>query len=198
MWMSALLRQSGLGGARGGTAGDRDAGYRAWCCAGPSWWRMMRRGTPSPHHHLTRTPRLKKLNPIISLFVPHPAVARLPQQITLGCGWLDRLAQCLAQCLALIDEVNDLRVPGFCPPAATFHFNPSPVLVSECSAANRLIGEVVQSRRRSLLGPSPGWKRLLPLSHLRHYANQTARPFRLLCRGPNFTLRDRGVNARLA
>ena len=37
------------------------------------------------------------------------------------------------------------------------------------SAANRLIGEVVQSRRRPLLGPSPGWKRLLPLSHLRQY-----------------------------
>ena len=37
------------------------------------------------------------------------------------------------------------------------------------SAANRSIGEVVQSRRRPLLGPSPGWKRLLPLSHLRHY-----------------------------
>ena len=36
------------------------------------------------------------------------------------------------------------------------------------SAANRLIGEVVQSRRRTLLGPSPGWKRLLLLSHLRH------------------------------
>ena len=30
------------------------------------------------------------------------------------------------------------------------------------------------------------------------YANQTVRPFWLLCRGPNFTLRDRGVNARLA
>ena len=28
---------------------------------------------------------------------------------------------------------------------------------------------VVQSRRRPLLGPSPGRKRLLPLSHLRHY-----------------------------
>ena len=28
---------------------------------------------------------------------------------------------------------------------------------------------VVQLRRRPLLGPSPGWKRLLPLSHLRHY-----------------------------
>ena len=37
------------------------------------------------------------------------------------------------------------------------------------SAANRLIGEVVQTRRRPLLGPSPGWKRLLALSHLRHY-----------------------------
>ena len=37
------------------------------------------------------------------------------------------------------------------------------------SAANRLVGEVVQSRRRPLLGPSPGWKRLLALSHLRHY-----------------------------
>ena len=36
-------------------------------------------------------------------------------------------------------------------------------------AANRLICEVVQSRRRPLLGPSPGWKRLLVLSHLRHY-----------------------------
>ena len=33
---------------------------------------------------------------------------------------------------------------------------------------------------------------------IRHYANQTARPLWLLCRGPNFTLRDRGVNARLA
>ena len=33
------------------------------------------------------------------------------------------------------------------------------------SAANRLIGEVVQS----LLGPSPGCKQLLALSHLRHY-----------------------------
>ena len=34
----------------------------------------------------------------------------------------------------------------------------------------RLIGEVLQSRRRPLLGPSPGWKcLLLALSHLRHY-----------------------------
>ena len=37
------------------------------------------------------------------------------------------------------------------------------------SAANWLIGEVLQSRRRPQLGPSPGWKRLLALSHLRHY-----------------------------
>ena len=33
---------------------------------------------------------------------------------------------------------------------------------------------------------------------IRHYANQTARPLWPLRRGPNFTLRDRGVNARLA
>ena len=39
------------------------------------------------------------------------------------------------------------------------------------SATNRLIGEVVQSWRRPLLRPSPGWKGLLALSHLRHYAN---------------------------
>ena len=37
------------------------------------------------------------------------------------------------------------------------------------SAVKRSIGEVVQSRRRPLLEPSPGWKRLLALSHWRHY-----------------------------
>ena len=31
------------------------------------------------------------------------------------------------------------------------------------SAANQSIGEDVQSRRRPLLGPSPGWKRLLSM-----------------------------------
>ena len=33
---------------------------------------------------------------------------------------------------------------------------------------------------------------------IRHYANQPARPLWPLRLGPNFTLRDRGVNARLA
>ena len=69
--------------------------------------------------------------------------------------------------------------------------DPAQVLLR--SAANRLIGEIVQSRRRPLLGPSPGWR-----AAVRHYANQSARPFWLLRRGPHFTLRDRGVNARLA
>ena len=51
---------------------------------------------------------------------------------------------------------------------------PAAALQSHCcegkmsSAANRLIGEVVQSHRRPLLGPSPGWKRILALSLLRH------------------------------
>ena len=40
---------------------------------------------------------------------------------------------------------------------------------SPLELCKRLIGEVVQLRRRPLLGPSPGWKRLLALSHLRHY-----------------------------
>ena len=50
------------------------------------------------------------------------------------------------------------------------------VLCVGIGAANRLIGEVVQSRRRPLLGPSPGWKHLLPLSHLRHYAKRVLTP----------------------
>ena len=66
---------------------------------------------------------------------------------------------------------------------------------------------VVQSRRRPLLGPSPGWKRLLALSHLRHYAERSLTPRSLNVKlgprhnyhkGPNFTLRYRGVNACLA
>ena len=41
--------------------------------------------------------------------------------------------------------------------------------ITPAQCCKRLIGEVVQSRRRPLLGPSPGWKCLLALSHLRHY-----------------------------
>ena len=37
-----------------------------------------------------------------------------------------------------------------------------------------------------------------PVAAIRHYANQTARPLWPLRRGPNFTLRYRGVNAHLA
>ena len=64
----------------------------------------------------------------------------------------------------------------------TLHITQSPSMTTErtgcwpdcpdsvlSSAANRLIGEVVQSRRRPLRGPSPDWKRLLALSHIRHY-----------------------------
>ena len=47
------------------------------------------------------------------------------------------------------------------------------------SAANRLIGEVVQSRRRPLLGPSPCWKRLLAfLYHV--YLPWGQRPFSIV------------------
>ena len=60
-----------------------------------------------------------------------------------------------------------------CPPASSHlgHLQLSGLWCRvETSAANRLIGENVQSRRRPLLGPSPGRKRLLALSHLRKYA----------------------------
>ena len=49
-------------------------------------------------------------------------------------------------------------------------------VITTTSAANRSIGEVVQSQRRPLLGTSPGWKRLLALSHLRHYAKRALTP----------------------
>ena len=59
--------------------------------------------------------------------------------------------------------------PRPCPPPAGARWQViSGSHSARISAANRLIGEVVQSRRRPLLGPSPGWKRLLALSHLRH------------------------------
>ena len=40
----------------------------------------------------------------------------------------------------------------------------------------RRFPKILQSRRRPLLGPSPGWKRLLALSHLRHYTKQPLAP----------------------
>ena len=47
----------------------------------------------------------------------------------------------------------------------TGYFRLSTRASNECS---RRLKEVLQSRRRPLLGPSPGWKQLLALSHLRH------------------------------
>ena len=43
-------------------------------------------------------------------------------------------------------------------PSSWAHRTPDNIVgaVVKCSAANQLIGEVVQSRRRPLLGPSPG------------------------------------------
>ena len=42
-------------------------------------------------------------------------------------------------------------------------------LVTWWLVLEKVPSEGSQARRRPLLGPSPGWKRLLPLSHLRHY-----------------------------
>ena len=41
---------------------------------------------------------------------------------------------------------------------------------TQCTVVlQKVASEGSWSRRRPLLGPSPGWKRLLPLSHLRYY-----------------------------
>ena len=62
---------------------------------------------------------------------------------------------------------------------------------------------VVQSQRRPLLGSlnvklGPRRNYHKGRAAIRHYTNQTACPLWPLRRGPNFTLRDRGVNAHLA
>ena len=68
--MSALLRQSGLGGARGGTAGDRDAGYRAWCGGGHQLMKNDEEGDTVTSLHLTITsPGHRGSKSLIPLFL---------------------------------------------------------------------------------------------------------------------------------
>ena len=52
---------------------------------------------------------------------------------------------------------------------ASSYFIPDPALSSTLQIELQTIHRFSQSRRRLLLGPSPGWKHLLVLSHLRHY-----------------------------
>ena len=59
-----------------------------------------------------------------------------------------------------------------CPASSTLSSSLAASRLLLIELCKRLIGEVVQSRRRPLLGPFPGWKRPLALSHLRHYANR--------------------------
>ena len=53
-------------------------------------------------------------------------------------------------------EAGPAPGPGLRPRVETGEAAPSQSEVSVVSSANRLIGEVVQSRRSPLLGPSPG------------------------------------------
>ena len=137
---------------------------------------------------------------------------------SLSCDHFLPILRVLAWCL--VPGLGHDSWPNIPP---THHFIFATLLLPACSlppaltvrarAWNKWPSEGSQSRRRPLLGPSPGWKRLLALSHLRHYAkraltprslnvksgprrnyhkgraairhyaNQTARPFWLLCRG---------------
>ena len=47
--------------------------------------------------------------------------------------------------------------------------NVTSLSVRASNEPSRRLWDVLQSWRRALLRPSPGWKRLLALSHLRHY-----------------------------
>ena len=72
--------------------------------------------------------------------------------------------------LTLISEsssnTNWLRCPDECCALWMLNTRISIVPGSPHYCCTRLFGEVVQSRRRPLLGPSPSWKWLLLLSHL--------------------------------
>ena len=74
----------------------------------------------------------------------------------------------MTHCITIVTPCHNCDTPG----------NPSIV----CGAPS-VPQPVVQSRRRPLLEPSPGWKRLLGLSHLRHYVPYI-HPLR---QQPNFT-----------
>ena len=91
----------------------------------------------------------------------------------------------------------------------SWQLSPCPRVLASCnvgvrsSAVKRSIGFAIGFHnhgkgKRPLLGPSPGWKCLLALSH---YANQSACPEEslwLLFRCPNFTSTYCWVNAHLA
>ena len=62
-------------------------------------------------------------------------------------------------------------LPPPCPPCwrpATSSRSRAAILELQTKVIRRF-AKISQSRRRPLLGPSPGWKRLLVLSNLRHY-----------------------------
>ena len=74
-----------------------------------------------------------------------------------------------------------------------------PAVYKVTSASKRSIRRFVITEKAPTsvkLGPRHNYHKRR--AAIRHYANQTARPLWPLRRGPNFTLRDCGVNARLA
>ena len=91
--------------------------------------------------------------------------------------WLQFTTQLLLQCTKIgmaptshaVVKLSAQRCDGtFVIPLWSCPENPCP---GHCrlSVVLQTIHRFLQSRRRPLLGPSPGWKRLLALSHLRHY-----------------------------
>ena len=57
------------------------------------------------------------------------------------------------------------------PSVQHFHFRSSATPLELETKVKRRLTKISKSRRRPLLGPSPGWIHLLVLSHLRHYSD---------------------------
>ena len=129
-----------------------------WVLTPRSWWRWTPRSGWRRNYHKGRAAIRHYANqrhPDLGVLT-HRATDWWPAQPQLGVQWrLVTMGLVTSSLLSLC--VN----PGAETRADTH-------TITRTSAANRSIGEVVQSRRRPLLGPSPGWKQLLPLSHLRH------------------------------
>ena len=124
-------------------------------------------------HSLIWIDQWEKLQWFMNFFAIHQSEVRRGKERR-GVGKLCRSAAARWQSVLQFRKSNyPPPGPGYRVPTPGFHAAP------DCTQANILhLGTVTisawnegpsESRRRPLLGPSPDWKRLLALSHLRHY-----------------------------
>ena len=79
--------------------------------------------------------------------------------------------------LNLLTALEIVEVAGLAAGEAPDHLDSDTGVALTTRAANEPSAKFSKSQRRPLLGPSPGWKCLLALSHLRHDAKQALTPW---------------------